>query len=104
MSERWPMIAEIEKSLADAHSSAIVGIKSTQESCPHDRIVANHRNGFGGRRICVQCGLEEANNYSWPGHTVDGGLYEFMRPAGLRTILNSEYVKIDDVTKYRVRL
>lgn len=103
MGERWPIIVEIEKSLADARSSAVVAIKSTQESCPHDQIVADSRYGFGGRRICARCGLEEANNYSWPGHTVDGGFYEFMRPAGLPTILNSEFVKIDDVTKYRVR-
>lgn len=42
--------------------------------------------------------------YSWPGETADGGFYEFMRPAGQRTTLNSEFVKVGDVCSYRVRL
>lgn len=99
MTQRMPAIKQIEDEIATARKSAIVGIRAFQADCPHEKIVEGNE-----RRICACCGIEEANRYLWPGYTVDGGFYEFMRPGGARTILNSEFVKKDDVTKYRVSI
>lgn len=100
MTERMPAIKQIEDDIATARASAIVGVKAFQADCPHDKVVSS-----GERRICVCCGLEEYNRYYfWPGETKAGGFYEFLRPAGERTILNTEFVKQGDVTQYRVRV
>ena len=99
-----PAIKEIEEDIAVKRKSAVLSVKAFQTDCPHDKIVASSL-GTNARRICCVCGLEELNRYySWPGETDDGGLYEFMRPAGLRTVLNSEFVKVGDVCSYRVRV
>lgn len=103
MSDRWPIIAEVEKQVADQREQAIRVIRATQDDCTHEKIVAD--SDFGGRRICAQCGLEEVNRYySWPGYTSEGGLYEFVREPNQPTILNTEFFKRDDVIKYRVRI
>lgn len=97
-------IATLEKGLADHRAQMIEAIRIIQDACPHDKIVANTL-GTGARRICCQCGLEEMNRYySWPGETADAGMYEFARPAGMRTVLNSEFIKVGDVCAQRVRL
>lgn len=99
-----PAIKELEDNLDAERKSAILSVRGYQKDCPHDKIVASSL-GSGARRICCACGLEELNRYfSWPGETADGGLYEFMRPAGQRTVLNSEFVKVGDVCSYRVRV
>lgn len=104
MTHRHHDIAAIEKAVTDQCAANVRKIRAVQDKCPHDKIVASTL-GSGARRICCACGLEELNRYySWPGQTEDGGLYEFMRPAGLRTVLNGEFVKVDDVCSYRVRL
>lgn len=98
MTERMPAIKQIEDEIAVARKVAVNGVRAFQADCPHGKVVAN-----GNRRICVCCGWEEATTYGhWPSFTCNGGLYEFVRPAGERTILNSEYVKSGDVVKYRV--
>jgi hypothetical protein len=97
MTERMPAIRQIEEEVAATRQSAIDGVKSLQVCCPHDKVVAG-----GDRRICASCGLEECNRYSWPGYTSDGGFYEFVRPAGEPTVLNTEFVKSGDVIRYRV--
>ena len=99
-----PSIKEIEDNIRDARKSAILSVRAFQKDCPHDKIVASTL-GANARRICCVCGLEELNRYfSWPGETADGGLYEFMQPAGRRTVLNSEFVKVGDVCAYRVNV
>lgn len=104
MSNRMPAIKEIEDRIAVERKSAIVSVRAFQKNCPHDKIVASSM-GFNARRICAACGLEELNRYySWPGETADGGFYEFIRPAGLRTVLNSEFVKVGDVCAHRVEV
>jgi hypothetical protein len=78
-------------------------IRAVHDKCPHDKIVES--GGNQPRRICCVCGLEEVIRYfSWPSQTIDGGFYGFVRPAGLRTVLNSEFVKRGDVVEYRVRI
>jgi hypothetical protein len=99
MTERMPAIRQIEDEIATALRSAIIGVRGFQADCPHDKVVASE-----DRRICARCGVEEHNRYSWPGFTSDGGFYEFVRPAGLPTILNTEFVKRGDVTLYRVSI
>lgn len=103
MSDRWPMIAELEKKVAAQREQAIRAIKSIQADCPHDKVVAAQDWG-GGRRICARCGLEERSTLSWPWRTSDGGLYEFLRDPDQETILNNEFYKRDDVVKYRVKI
>jgi hypothetical protein len=101
---RMPAIKEIEEDIDTKRKSAILSVRAFQQDCPHDKIVTNTL-GSGARRICCSCGLEELNRYySWPGETADGGLYEFIQPAGRRTILNSEFVKVGDVCSYRIRV
>lgn len=97
MTGRMPAIKQIEDEIATARKSAIVGVRAFQADCPHEKVAES-----GDRRICICCGIEEHNRYSWPGFTSDGGLYEFMRPAGERTVLNTEFVKRCDVIQYRV--
>ena len=97
MSDRMPAIKQIEDETATARRSAIVGVRAFQADCPHDKVVES-----GDRRICAACGLEERNRYNWPGYTSDGGFYEFIRPAGLPTILNTEFVKRGDVVRHRI--
>ena len=101
---RMPAIKEIEDRISTERKSAILSVRSFQKDCPHDKVVTDTL-GAGARRICCTCGVEELNRYySWPGETADGGFYEFMQPAGRRTTLNSEFVKVGDVCSYRVRL
>lgn len=97
-------IATLEKGLADHRKQMIEAVRTIQDRCPHDKIVADTL-GSGARRICCQCGLEEMNRYySWPGETTYSSMYEFSRPSGLRTVLNGEFVKVGDVPGQRIRL
>lgn len=101
---RMPAIKEIEARISADRKSAVLSVRAFQKDCPHDKIVTDTL-GTGARRICCACGVEELNRYySWPGETADGGFYEFMQPAGRRTMLNSEFVKVGDVCALRVRL
>ncbi len=111
MKERLNTIAAIEKAREISQRKAIARIKHFQARCKHEKIIESPRrasdygSAFPARRICVCCGVEEViSAYSWPAHTVDGGLYEFQRTPGQRTILNSEFVKKGDVCEYRIRL
>jgi hypothetical protein len=104
-------ITAFETELQERRTQIISCIKVLQELCPHDKVVespwrsSDYGTAFPARRICIQCGLEEViYNYSWPSTTIDGGLYEFQRTPGQRTILDSEFVKKDDVCKYRIKL
>lgn len=97
---RCEEIAHIEVERERQREASIAAVRAVQEHCPHDRVVEG-----GDRRICAACGLEEqARLGMWPGHTVDGGFYEFVRPAGMRTVLNGEFIKRGDVVAYRVRI
>lgn len=102
MNHRLSGVAQVEAALDTARRDAIKNIRAMQETCAHRAIIAS--NTWGGRRICAECGLEEVSAYSWPSTTIDGGYYEFVRPAGRKTVLNSEFVKIGDVVSHRVRL
>ena len=104
---RSSAIAKIECDLKQQREKAIRDIKLFQVKCPHDLIVESpYRlgHGFPTRRICIKCGLEEVVSYSFPSTTIDGGFYEFQRKPGFRTILNSEFIKKDEVLKYRINL
>lgn len=92
-------IARWEVNIKAQKEKATYEIKMLQELCTHDKIVHG-----GDRRICCVCGIEEYNHYNWPGTTADGGLYPFLRRAGQKTILNYDFIKNDDVCKYRVSL
>jgi hypothetical protein len=106
---RLPQIAKLEADQKIAREAAIGAVREMQAACPHHKIIETKAgsDSFGwkdGRRICACCGIEEAVSWNWPGRTQDGGFYEFMRPAGQPTILNGDFVKYDDVCRYRVCL
>lgn len=95
-------IAQIESAAVDARKARISAVREIQAACLHEKVVESQQV-CGARRICCTCGIEEMVRYSWwAGMTVDGGYYEFSRPAGLRTVLNSEFVKPGDVVCLRV--
>lgn len=101
MTHRHPSIKEVEDAVEQTRKDAVKRIRALQSICPHTKVVHGD-----DRRICVCCGVEERSQYSWgwPGRTIDGGYYEFIRPAGENTILNSEFVKRDSVVPYRVQV
>lgn len=104
------LTAHIEERLEKAQSDALEEIRAIQDTCPHEHVIEEpgKSDSFGwrhARRICVDCGVEEVNRYhSWPGETTDGGFYECLRPAGRKTILNTEFVKRGGVVEHRVRI
>lgn len=103
MQYRHPAVAKIEADTKAARQAAADDVRKFQATCPHEAVIAD--GGFhNGRRICAACGLEECADYGWPSTTIDGGLYEFVRSAGLRTILNTEFVKPGNVPSYRLRI
>lgn len=101
MTLRNTRITEIEENLRVVHAQSVREIKIIQEECPHEKIIAG-----GERRICAVCGYEECYRYSWGASTTtDGGFYEFIAPPNVKSKLYScEFVKQDDVTKYRIKL
>lgn len=110
MRHRLPAIARHEARVAKVRAAAVEAVHKLQRACKHEQVIETpFRSGeffgpFYARRICAACGVEESCRYSWPGTTIDAGFYEFARKPDLRTILNSEFAKNDDVTKYRVKL
>jgi hypothetical protein len=99
---RLPGIVVIETARKAEREKAIADVAAMQAACEHTHVVAE--SNWGGRRICACCGIEEAARYSWPTTTIDGGYYEFIRPAGLPTILNTDFFKIGRVLDYRVHI
>lgn len=96
-------IEALEREYSEARVAYRADVRAIQTLCRHDKVVTDG-DRWGGRRICAQCGLEENVTHGFSWETSDGGLYPFMRPAGLKPILDVEFAKRDDVVKYRVRL
>lgn len=96
-------IEALEREYSETLVAYRADVRAIQTLCRHDKVVTDG-DRWGGRRICAQCGLEEKVTHGFSWETSDGGLYPFMRPAGLKPILDVEFAKKDDVVKYRVRL
>lgn len=101
---RSERVAAIEAARAAWRENAAAEVRAIQADCPHDKVIESRGPGMGARRICARCGLEEVTWYGFPAQTIDGGMYEFQRAPGQRTVLNTEFVKDGDVCAYRVRI